>query len=333
MEREGKSLKVLFVCAGSKTRGICPIVSAQGDSLQEAGIDVDYFTIGGNGFHAYLKAIFRLRNYLKTVKYDIIHAHYGLSAVIALLSSGETPLVVSFMGDDLLGSNSINGRVTMWSRVLIKLNIFFARYFYDFVIVKSDEMLERLHPKTRSEVIPNGVNLNVFYPMNRLDAISKTGFHKYESNFLFVSDITRPEKNYNLALKSVRLVNPNAKIHVLKNKKPSELCIYFNAADALLITSYHEGSPNVVKEAMACNCPVVSTDVGDVKMLSTGVRGHFITSYNPKDISENLISALNFRSVIGETMGRHRIMELKLDSTTIAKRIAGIYHKCISKNQ
>jgi teichuronic acid biosynthesis glycosyltransferase TuaC len=322
-------LKVLFVCAGKNEPEISPIITAQGQSLRKCGVDVRYFPIGGKGLRTYLKSMHRLRKHLRQNSFALVHAHYGLSAIVAFSACGKTPLVVSFMGDDLLGSNKSNGKVTGLSRCFSRLNIFLARYFYDFIIVKSGEMLDKLCDNTRAKVIPNGVDLDVFHPIDRDDAINNSGFQQKRGNFLFVGDPSRPEKNYNLALESVRRAGNNLDLHVLRNKKPSELCSYYNAADAVVITSYHEGSPNIVKEAMACNCPLVSTEIGDVRMLSEGVTGHFLSPFDPVAMADKLLSALKFRSVKGGTTGRHRIIELKLDSTSVAEQIVSIYKELL----
>lgn len=322
-------LKVLFVASGNDKAEVSPIISAQGESLRKCGVNVEYFPISGKGLSSYAKALFGLRKLLRNKSFEIIHAHYGLSAVVAYAACRKTPLVVSFMGDDLLGSNRPGGKVIWLSRWVSRLNTFLARHCYDFTIVKSSEMLEKLKSNTRAEVIPNGVDTDTFRPLNRIEAIKGTGFKSTAGNFLFIGDPSRPEKNYDLARESAGKTGKDFKLHVIKNKIPTELCYYYNAADAVVITSYHEGSPNIVKEAMACNCPVVSTDVGDVRMLSEGVKGQFLTSYDTADVADSLISASIFRSEMGETTGRQRIIELKLDSASVANRIISIYKDCL----
>ncbi len=102
--------------------------------------------------------------------------------------------------------------------------------------------------------------------------------------------------------------------------------IYLNATDVLLLTSKWEGSPNVIKEAMACNCPIVSTNVGDVKWLLDGVEGCFITTNDPRDVADKINKALNFKS---KTKGRDKLFRLGFDSEHIAKKIIKVYEELI----
>jgi glycosyltransferase involved in cell wall biosynthesis len=103
-----------------------------------------------------------------------------------------------------------------------------------------------------------------------------------------------------------------------------------NASDVLILSSLHEGSPNVIKEAMACNCPIVTTNVGDVKWVLDNTDGCYISSFDPKEYVEKIKLALEFSEKNGRTKGRDRIIELGLDSVTIAKKIINVYQKVLS---
>jgi teichuronic acid biosynthesis glycosyltransferase TuaC len=116
-------------------------------------------------------------------------------------------------------------------------------------------------------------------------------------------------------------------VHLIEHEL---LKYYYNAADLLLLTSYHEGSPNVIKEAMACNCPIVSTDVGDVRWVIGDIKGCYLTSFDVVDVSEKILMALEYSAVNGSTNGRDRIIELGLDSASVAKKIINIYEQLIS---
>lgn len=131
-------MKVLFVSSGNSEFGISPIIKNQGESLKQNGIDLYYFTIKGKGIKGYLKNIPILKKYLKNHNYDIIHAHYSLSAIVATLS-GAKPLVVSLMGSDIYGNVNIDGKRKFYSYI----NILSAKLLHPFVnkiIVKSKNL-------------------------------------------------------------------------------------------------------------------------------------------------------------------------------------------------
>ena len=422
-------MNILFISSGNSGGGISPLVRSQGESLKKAGLNVDYFTITGGGLKGYLKAIPKLRKVLKHTEYDLLHAHYGLSGLTAFFGKRGLPLVVSYMGDDLMGSKKQDGSVKLFSRLLVCINRFMARFFYDAVIVKSEEMKERLglssgindkntvnledrqsppleggdlgvvenesqsngieidfkngskiineeknsphfqggvekgtfskrekgsrkrerltttpNPSLRRRgafharlkikpkiyVIPNGVNLDRFFPIEKDVARRELGVSKDEILVLFVSDPARPEKNYPLAERAVQLQgNEKVQLQAVYGEPQEKINLWMNAADLLVLTSFHEGSPNVVKEAMACNCPVVSTDVGDVKEVFGKTEGYFISGYEPEEFANQILKAIHYNRKHGRTNGRERILELGLDEGRIAKRILAVYKQVL----
>lgn len=324
-------MKVLFVSSGTRYAGPNPIVLAQGESLKRMGVNLDYFAITRKGAKGYALAIRRLRKALKKSSYDIIHAHYGLAAVVAFLARRREKLVVSFMGDDLVGSNRPDGRLTRVSLLMARFNAFLACNFYSFSVVKSPEMRKALNGK-RAYSIPNGVDLQLFRPESKSKARKLLDIPKEASLVIFVSKPDRAEKNFALAEQAVAQTGiPGIKLIPLFNLPQKELAHYYNAADVLLLTSFHEGSPNVIKEAMACNCPAVSTNVGDVRWVMGNTEGYYIASYDPGDFSKKIRLALEFSKKRGRTTGRARIVELGLDSATVARRIIALYQKVMGQ--
>jgi len=322
-------MKVLFVSSGKKNGQPGSLICSQGDSLNKRGLDVNYFTIKHKGVIGYLKESVNLRRILKEGNYDIIHAHYGLTAIISLVARRKEKLIVSFMGDDLVGSNKQDGRITKISLILAKVNSLFAKWFYNFSIVKSEEM-SRCLKTYKTSLIPNGVDINIFKPIDKSTARKKLGITSPDKILLFVSNISRKEKNYKLAQEAVGLLgNAEIKIISVSGVDQDNLTYYYNSADALLLTSYHEGSPNVIKEAMACNCPIVSTDVGDVKWIFGNTEGCYIASFDPRDFAKKIILVLEFSKKKGRTNGRERIIKLGLDSNTVANRIIEMYRKVL----
>jgi teichuronic acid biosynthesis glycosyltransferase TuaC len=325
-------MKILFVSSGNTLNGISPLVENQGKSLIEYGHQIDFFTIQGKGLKGYINATFSLCKYLKGKDYDLIHAHYGLSGIIALLENRGFPLVVSFMGDDLLGSNLKNGKFRKSSLVLTKINCFLAAHFYSYSIVKSEQMFEILKIQN-SEIIPNGVNLKQFYPEDKTVCRKELNLPLTEIIIAFVSNPERPEKNYSLAQNAVKCLNKdNIRLIPIFDRNRNEIHKWLNASDVVIVTSYHEGSPNIIKEAMACNCPVVSTDVGDVKFIFGDTAGYFLGTFNPKDFAETINQAILFSISKGKTEGRRRIIDLNIDTVDIAERITLVYKKALKIN-
>lgn len=314
-------MKVLFVSSGKADGKPGPIVQEQGNSLIKKGIKVDFFAITKKGLLGHLMEAKRLRNVLSQTKYDIVHAHYGISAIVALLARKGNRMIVSFMGDDILGSNDADGRIKIGSLVLAQINKWLAKRFYDFSIVKSREMHKKLNV-SNSEIIPNGVDCNLFTPLKKNESDKK--------QIIFVSNPERAEKNFSLAKKSVELLNDKSiELKCIYGKEQKDLVAFYNAADVLVLTSFHEGSPNVVKEAMACNCPVVSVNVGDVKELMENVEGCYLSVFDAENIKSNLLKAMEFRKNKIFTKGRDRIIERKLDSDSVAERIITLYKKVL----
>ena len=306
-------MKILFISSGNSESGISPIVKYQGESLFKKGIQIDYFTIKGKGFLGYLRSIPQIRIKLKGNKYDTVHAHYSYSALAASLA-GAKPLVVSLMGSDIKSNSYI---------------IFFIRLFNKFtfskIIVKSEDMKVSLDIEKVS-VIPNGVDINLFKPLNQEECKNLLNWDSNKKQILFAANPKRHEKNYELAQEAFYLIkNSDCELKFLDNVPDREMPTYYNAADVIFLTSLWEGSPNVIKEAMACNRPIVATNVGDISWLLNNISGCFITGFNSKEISDKLQLALAFSEITKMTMGNNRLLELALDSDSVAEKIVKLY--------
>jgi teichuronic acid biosynthesis glycosyltransferase TuaC len=322
-------MKVLFVSSGGPERSISPIINNQGESLYKLGIDLTFFSINGGGILNYILAIFRLRKLIKKTKPEIIHAHYGFCGIVALIARQNEMLIVSFMGDDILGSKKSNGSNSLISLIIAWVNIFLAHSFYNHSIVKSEEMLLKLKNRRKTTLVANGVDIENFRPVPQKNAMDQVPYNLQKRNILWVSNRDRIEKNFKLATNALNILNdPLIELQVVSEVPNSWMSNYYNASDLLLMTSFHEGSPNVVKESMACNCPVVSTPVGDVQSLFGKMPGHYISSFDPKDVAEKIKLAILFRESFGFTQGRDQIIEHELDSQSVAKKILKIYLSC-----
>ena len=312
-------MKVLFVSSGNSTFGISPIVKNQGESLIASGINVEYFLINGKGISGYLKSIPKLRKKLQTNRFDIVHAHYSLSAIVATLA-GAKHLVVSLMGSDT--------KTNFIIKIFIKL---FNTLFWKKVIVKSEDMKQSIGIKN-AEVIPNGVNLKLFKEIDKLEAQKHLRWEIGKKYILFAANPNRYEKNFSLAKQSFNSINTeNVELKVLQNVKFSDMPYYHNAADVILLTSLWEGSPNVIKEAMACNRPIVATKVGDIPMLFNQINGCYLCDFSKTEIAANLDIAINYSQKNNTTNARNRILDLKLSLDEVALRLKKLYEQ-IQKN-
>jgi glycosyltransferase involved in cell wall biosynthesis len=179
-------------------------------------------------------------------------------------------------------------------------------------------------------VIPNGVNFNNFYQTSKNSAMDLLGWDQNKEHIIFSANPKRKEKNYPLAKQAIEIVKksrPGIKVHFLMNINNTDMNHYYNAADILLLTSTTEGSPNVIKEAMACNCPIVATNVGDIKHVIGSTIGCFITTYNKEEIAQKIDMALDYRS---RTNGREVIKYL--DEEKIAEQLLSVYEKILISN-
>lgn len=312
-------MKVIFVASGNKTVGaVSAFVQSQYDSLSEEGLDMILYPIVGHGIRGYLRHFRSLRKLVKKEQPDIVHAHYSTCGYLATLAAvgKKSKVVVSLLGSFPIADRKL--KIVRWC----------VDKVWDATIVKSERTRSQLERDV--PVIPNGVNLDQFRVIDQKEAQRKVGFDAYNKHVIFVSNPSRPEKCYPLAQKAVGLlVEPNVELFPVFNKTHDEVVTYMCAADALLMTSYSEGSPNVIKEAMACNCPIVVTDVGDVHERLDGLDGCYVAkTREASEISDLVGKALVFGQ---RTEGRKALIEQGLTTREIARRIIKVYAKALDK--
>lgn len=295
--------------------------SRQIESMRGLGVQMTVLGIKGIPKIKYLRAMFALQAVLPSI--DIVHAHYGYCGWVARTQL-RRPVVISFMGDDLLGTPDANGRISRWSALMVKANRLLSRTA-DAVIVKSAEMANVVAP-VEAHVIPNGVDLQAFRPIDRAEARQALGWHPRALYLLFPGNPGNPRKGFPLAQAASeaasRLLGAPVKLVPLWGVLPEAAPVYMNACDAMLMTSFIEGSPNVVKEAMACNTRVVSVSVGDVPELIAGIRGYRLCPRDPESMARSLISALAETEPIE---GRAAVIRKRLDLASVAQSVLGIY--------
>lgn len=308
-------MKVLHITNNYPTPNL-PIfgifVKEQIDSLSQINIDSEVFFINGKekGKFEYVKGIFRLKNHLKENSYDVVHCHHVFSSIIFILTGFHRKIksVVSFQNDPTEESkfnlfNLIKNKVDFW---IFKNNSAFA-----------DEI--------RGFYLPNGVNTEFFQPIEQQTAKLKLGLSLDKKYILFVSsNQLRKQKRYDIFKATVeQLKKEDSSVEELKmiNVHRDLVPYYFNAASLHLLTSDFEGSPNSVKEAMSCNIPVVSTDVGNVRDLFTNVEGCLIVDQDVEKLTAASLMVLNNQ----KTNARQSIIDRKLDINSVAFRLLKLY--------
>ena len=305
-----------------------PFITRQVDYLRRAGVKVDVFHFkGAKSLFNYARAWFRLRKHAAGKEYDLVHAQWGQSALLAMPK--RLPLVITFRGNDLEGIVGKDGKITFLGQVQKTVSKLMAR-FADEIIVVSDRLAYHLR-RSDFHVIPSGLDLEVFRPMPKTDARSFLGLPSDRKLVLFAaSTISNPRKRYWLAKEAVDglPVALKAELVVANNVPHTHIPYYMNACDALILTSVHEGSPNVVKEALACDLPVVSVDVGDVGKRISGIDGcSLCRKATPRALAEALERVLRRDDRI---KGRETVTALQEER--IASQVIDVYRSAIAKS-
>ena len=305
--------------------GQAPFVARQAEFLRRNAIDVDVFHFrGAMKPNNYLVAWWQVRRKLRSRNYDLIHAQFGQSGILAYPKI--LPVVVTFRGSDVLGIIGSNGQCTVRGQ-LLRCASWLVGYFADEVVVVS-ETLKQFLPSRPVNVIPSGVDLDLFHSYPKEEARRRVGLPSDKTFVLFAASPDNPVKRYALAEDAMRCLvdeyQSNAELVVASGAPYVDMPLYMSACDVLLVTSLHEGSPNVVKEALACDLPVVSTDVGDVRERIRGVPGCEIVAASPQEIARALHRIL----LKGErTNGRCAV--LNLDESVLTQRLIRIYERLV----
>lgn len=311
-------MKVIFVASGNKAVGtVSAFVRSQFDSLVEAGVEMFMFPVVGHGMWGYLRHFFPLRRLIRKERPDIVHAHYSVCGYLASLASigFKNKVVVSLLGSFPKKNRKL--KIVRWCIDKV----------WDATIVKSERTRSQLDRPL--PVIPNGVNIEKFKVTGLNEARKAVGFKDDVKYVIFVSNPARPEKCYQLAQKAVEaLFDSNVTLVPVYDKAHDEVVTYMCAADVLLMTSISEGSPNVIKEAMACNCPIVVTDVGDVHERLDGLEGCYVAgTRDVGELADLLAKALRFGK---RTEGRKALIHQGLITETIASKVISVYDKALN---
>jgi teichuronic acid biosynthesis glycosyltransferase TuaC len=262
-----------------------------------------------------------IRARIRSFQPDLVHAHFGTITALAAVVASDKPVVVTFRGSDLNPSPSDGALRNFLQKALSNTAAFFASA----IILVSAQLRPRLWIQTsKARVIPTGVDMEMFRPIGRREAREKLGWDQTAPVVLFNAGFTPRVKRLDLAQHSFDLLReklPQARLHILRGTTPhADLPLYMNASDCLLLTSDFEGSPDIVKEALACNLPVVSVDVGDVKERTDGVVGASVVDRDPRLIAAAALEILHRGT---RSSGRAKIAEL--DAHRIRDAVLTVY--------
>jgi glycosyltransferase involved in cell wall biosynthesis len=295
-------------------------IEQQVESLRAAGLSVDVLPIyGGRGKKKYIHAARQFHSMIRSASYDLIHAHHVYAGVIAR-TQWRVPVVVTHHGSEVIAEGAL-------LRGLCKAITCLA----DGSISVSQEVADALnHP--RVTVIPCGIDMDRFRPMPREQARAQLGLPSDRTYLLYTGDfdgVHRPMKRFDLiedAHRILKLQFPNFEILNVQNQPNERMPLFINAANVLVLASECEGSPMVIKEAMACNLPVVSVDVGDVANVIAGTDNCYLCERTADDIADKCSMVLGRADARSD--GRSHIEAYALNR--IASRIIDVYEGCVA---
>ena len=319
-------MRVLIVASYNRNR-FAPFIMEQADALQHAGCEIEWFGVTKKGLIGYMQEIPRLRRKIRECQPDIIHAHYGLSCLLANLATRNVPVVSTFHGSDIN-----NPKVRPLSKIAMRLSA------WNIFVSKRNMALAGAVDGQKCSLMPCGINLPLPWSELRNQKVGQLTLNQWvegvlkqgKKHVLFAGAFDNAVKDPELAKQAMNeLTNEgvNADLIELKGYTRDQVNALMYNCDAFLMTSKTEGSPQVIKEAMACGCPIVSVDVGDVAERTEGVGGCYVVgSRAPHVLADALEKALLFE---GRTNGRERIIEMGLTNEQVAKRIIKIYENIL----
>jgi len=295
--------------------------------LEAAGVRVEVFPFrGAKSPMRYASAWLRARRRLARRDFDLVHAQFGQSALLAIPK--HLPLVITFRGDDLLGGIGSDGRRARGGWILQRLSRLVARSA-DAIIVVAAHMARHLPGSVPIHVVPSGIDFELFQPLPQDTARARLGLPDGERLVLFVGDPADPRKRGDLAQQTIKRLDGSlrARLVVAWRVPHAQVPEYMAACDALIFTSLQEGSPNVVKEALACNLPVVSVPVGDVAERLHGVAGCELCADDRPDTIAAALTRVLARG--GRIAGRAAVRDL--DERLLTQQVIAIYRDAVNR--
>ncbi len=254
-------------------------VADQVEALRRTGAaEIEVFAFDPGGPAAYANGARQLRRRHGRERFDIVHAHFGLTTWPALAARGRKR-AVTLHGTDLAHPRS--RPITLAGLRLV-----------DLVGVVSDELARQIPrwaaPLARRAVLPAGVDTGRFKPLPRAHARAELGLDPDRPCVLFAADPSRPEKRFDRAQR----VAADAPLLTLGGIAPDRVPLFVNAANAVLVPSEREGFGLATLEALACDVPVLATPVGIAPEALAGVSGALCAPFDAATWSRALAPSL-----------------------------------------
>jgi teichuronic acid biosynthesis glycosyltransferase TuaC len=308
--------------------------ATQVEFLRKAGLSVTLFGVDDRTSpQGILRNIRELKNEISSCKPDLVVTYYGtMLAAISRLAAGSLPFVVTFRGSDLLGSANPGWKWRLRDGFGHRLSIWAANGSRQ-IIVNGSGLLHalpgRLQPRAHN--LPNGINTQVFSPIPPEIARQRLGWPLGEKVILFNAGTGSGQvvKNLPLAENVLSILKhrlPQVRLEIISTCTREEVCLRMNACDCLLVTSLHEGSPDLVKEGMACNLPVVSVPCGDVLERLQNVSCSSIQPYDASLLANALEKVLH---ACQRSNGREQLILQGLDIPSVTQRVLSVYHQAV----
>lgn len=293
-------------------------VEQQISGLRRIGLEVEVLFVDRlkQGICAYLSVPQHARVRVGHFQPDIVHIMYGgVMADQVTGAIGDRPTIVTFHGSDLLGEHLSGYLRKLLAGYGVWASWRAARRANGIVVVSKalQDALPADVDRSKVRIIPCGIDLERFRPLNQHACRKWLGWDPERFHVLFPSSIGNPVKRPGLAKEALEILNRfgiPAEMHYLRGVPNKEVPLWLNASNVLLLTSLHEGSPTIIKEALACNLPIVSVDVGDVRDRIQGVEGCYLSMPHPNDLAAKLLLVYSGRQKVD---GRVKMQELSLE--------------------
>ena len=275
-----------------------PFVHDEVQALRKAGVDVDLYFVNGRASKAnYFGMPAGFFKRMRARRYDIVHVHHSFCGLIATMQHA-VPVVWTFHEGEISGNTRDALREHPIRRFAYSRRL--KRHVasrVDAIIVVAEHLRAQVG-RADAVWLPAGVDMDVFVPMDTQPAKQRLGLAEGKRYVLFPSSPSRVEKRYPLAKRAVDLLRESSpsmrdvELLTLDNVPHDTVPFYINASELMLMTSSFEASPVTIREALACNVPVLCTDVGDARVVLEGLPGCAIIDADPAHIATALAAAL-----------------------------------------